>query len=159
MPLWALPGRRRRRLQNAYKTCVIPMIFVCFRGRLEPVWEAWRRCPGGVRTSSGQRSDSAQAASGRRRIRRQPTPETYTNHWCYKGFISIFKPASMASRRHPGRRLGGVRVASRWRLGGVQAASRCHPDAACTRPRMPPGRCRCRLQNGYNTFVKQYICI
>ena len=123
MPLWALLGRRRRRLQNGYKTSVKLMNFVCFRGRLEPVWEAWRRCPGGVRTSSGQRSDSAQAASGRRRIRRQPTPATYKNHWFYTCFISVFKPASMATRRHPGRRSGGVRVASGRRPNGVQVAS------------------------------------
>ena len=124
-----LPGRRldaplgAARTPSVLITCVNPMILVCFRGRLEPVWEAWRRCPGGVRTSSGQRSDSVQAASGRRRIRRQPTPATYKNHSFLYRFYKHFQAGLDGVQTAPRRRSGGVRVASGRRPSGVQAVS------------------------------------
>ena len=140
MPLWALPGRRRRRLQNAYKTCVKPMIFCMFPGSLGAslggMEAVSRRCPDVIRAAFGQRPSSVRTTPHPAPTDPSDIQKSLVLYRFYKHFQAGLAGVQTASREASGWRPSGVQVASWWRPGGFQVppGRRLHapPDAAWT---------------------------
>ena len=146
MPLWALPGRRRRRLQNAYKTCVKPMIFCMFPGSLGAslggMEAVSRRCPDVIRAAFGQRPSSVRTTPHPAPTDPSDIQKSLVLYRFYKHFQAGLDGVQTASREAIRRGQGGVWAASEWRPGGVLVASRRLPGATRTPLARAPG---CRL--------------